>query len=387
MPSVALGTPAFRRTVEVNTRAPILPGNAITLLRNGDEFFPAMLTAIRSAQRTIDLVQYVFEKPGMAARFADALADRCRAGVSANVLLDAIGSFNIPDAYVTSMRAAGCRVTFFRPLRPWAMHLLNHRLHRRILVVDGRVGFTGGFGISEKWTGNGATDGHWRDTSVRVEGPIVQQLQAAFAENWREATKSVIGGLDYLPAPSVAGTMAAQAVSSSPIGGSFDAYMLFLLAIDGARHSIDITNPYFVPDARMREAVLAAVHRGVKVRVLLPGKIDHVIVREASHKRLGRLLRAGVEVYQYEAALLHSKTMVVDGVWATIGSTNFDNRSFALNEELNLTVYDVAFAARVEQMFEDDLRRSTRITYEQWTHRGVGERVLELLAWPIRSEL
>jgi len=264
----------------------------------------------------------------------------------------------------------------------------TNRGHRRILVIDGRIGFTGGSGVSEKWMGNGRVEDHWRETDVRVEGPVVEYLQGAFAENWLEATGIVLGGDAYFPQPrEPRGQVYAQVVRSSPSGGNSAIYTTFLLAISSARRTISITNPYFVLDAKMREAVVDAARRGVRVRVLVPGAIDHNIVRTASRGQFGRMLRAGIEIYEYRPALLHAKTMVVDGVWATIGSTNLDNRSFALNDELNLVVYDAALARRMEEIFRDDLAQSKRIEYRAWRRRGLIDRVLELLAAPFRDLL
>ncbi len=387
LPQVALGEPSFCPTVEANTRAPILPGNRVELLQNGEEFFPAMLTAIREARSTVTLVQYVFEKGTISDEFSSALAERCRAGLGVDVLLDGAGSLFIPGEYVDRMRRAGCRVAFFRPLRPWQIRRLNYRTHRRILVIDGRVAFTGGFGISEEWAGDGRQPRRWRETAVRVEGPAVRDLQGSFAQDWREATGVVLGGPTYFPPLEPVGTVAAQVVSSSPLGGSFEAYTLFLLAITAARRSIDITNPYFVPDKTMYASILGALRRGVRVRVLVPSVIDHPWVREASRREFGPLLRAGVGIYEYLPARLHSKTVTIDGVWATVGSTNFDNRSFALNEEVNVTIYDRGFARRLEQTFEQDLQSARAVTYEEWKHRGLLTRVREIVTLPIRSQI
>jgi cardiolipin synthase A/B len=387
LPRITLGEPSFYPTVEANTRAPIRSGNRVEILQNGDEFFPAMFAAIAGARSTITLVQYVFEKPGIADRFSDALAERCRAGVGVSVLLDAAGAFFVPSEYVARMRGSGCHVAFFRPLRKWQITRLNHRTHRRILVIDGRVAFTGGFGISEQWAGNGRQPGHWRDTVVRIEGPVVRDLQAAFAQDWREATGIVLGGPAYFPVLERADSVAAEIVSSSALGGSFEAYTLFLLAIDAARRSIDITNPYFVPDRTMSTTLLAAVRRGVRVRILVPAVSDHPWVREASRREFGPFLKGGVEIFEYLPGLLHAKTVVIDGEWTTIGSTNFDNRSFALNEEVNATIYDRGIARRLERDFAEDLRYARQVSYEAWRHRGVMTRAREILTLPIRSQM
>jgi cardiolipin synthase len=254
-------------------------------------------------------------------------------------------------------------------------------------VIDGRIGFTGGYGISDAWKGDGRTPKHWRETNARVEGPVVKFLQAAFAESWLEATGIAIGGEDYFPWLHPVGNVPGQIVSSSPAGGSFQNYLLFLLSIHSARKSILITNPYFIPDDVMTEALLKAAARGVRVVVLAPGEIDSRLTYTASRSHYGRLLLGGVEIFEYQAALLHAKTMVIDGIWATIGSTNFDNRSFALNQELNLTIYDGPVARQLEEIFQEDLKFSKKITYEEWDSRSIFERIFELFALPVKEQL
>jgi cardiolipin synthase len=383
-----MGEPAFRSTLVAYTGNAVVPGNRVDLLLNGDQIFPAKIAAIRAARKSITYAQYVFEEGAPAADTAQALAERCRAGVPVHVLLDAVGALAMPSQYRDWMTEAGCEVASFRPLSPWAIDRVNERNHRRILVVDGTVGFTGGSGTSGKWSGNGKEDGFWRDTDVRVEGPVVEQLQGAFAENWLEATGVALGGAAYLPRPTeIKGGVDAQVVRSSPAGGSVAMYTMFLLAMASARRSIYITNPYFVPDEKMVLTLLQARRRGVRVVLLLPGAIDHKIVRQASRGELGRLLKEGVEIHEYRPALLHAKTMVIDSMWATVGSTNLDRRSFALNEELNLVIYDTTVARRLEQVFEKDLARSRPVTYARWNNRGLLSRVLEILAVPVRDQL
>ena len=385
--AVELGEPSFFPTMEGNTRAPIVAGNRVQLLLNGDELFPAMLQAIRGARKSITFTQYVYEKGAISERITEALAGRCRAGVGVNVLLDYTGSLKFPAEYGKLLTTSGCHLVWFHPLEPWQPNRFNKRTHRRVIVVDGRVGFTGGFGINEKWTGDGRGKDHWRDTHARIEGPAVEYLQAAFAEDWREATGIVLAGDAYFPRLSAMGPMHAQVVASSPTGGSSDAYLHFLLAIGSAQRTIFLTNPYFVPDAGMTQALLAAVARGVRVVVLVPGTIDHPLVREAGRREFGPLLLAGIEIYEYQPALLHAKTMVIDGVFVTLGSINLDNRSFALNQELNLTVYDRELGRRMQQIFAADLSRSARVTYEAWKQRGLRARLYELIALPIKNQL
>jgi cardiolipin synthase A/B len=393
MPDILVGEPSFFPTIEAYTDAPIVGGNRIELLFNGDETFPAMLRDIKTAKSTITFAQYLYEDGSISYEFAQAFSDRCRAGVQVHILIDNQGSQKIPEKIPAMMSDAGCHVEFFRRVEaqqvflPWKLLKYNYRNHRRVLVIDGRVGFTGGYGISDAWTGDGRTEDHWRETNVRVEGPVVKYLQAAFTESWFEATGTLLGGDGYFPRLQPRGKMSAQMVKSSPIGGSFQNYMLFLLSITSAKKSILITNSYFIPDDTMIEALLKAAARGVRVVILVPGKIDHQITYRASRSNYGRMLLGGIQIFEYMPALMHAKTMVVDGVWATVGSTNFDNRSFALNEELNLTAYDSGIAQRLEEAFEQDLKYSRKITYEEWSSRGIGERIYEIFAFPVREYL
>jgi cardiolipin synthase len=393
VPNLGVTDPSFIPTVEAYASAPGSRRNTVEVLLNGDQIFPAHLAAIRSAAQTITYAQYFYEEGPVPEEIAEAIAERCRAGVRAHVLLDGFGTLYMPARYVDTMKNAGCEVATFRPLSPFSLFALlgygksNHRNHRRILVVDGEVGFTGGSGVAPKWMGNGRLEGHWRETDVRVEGLVVSSLQGAFAENWLEATGNVLGGDPYFPRQPRTGTIAAQVVRSSPSGGSFAMYTTFLLAMSSARQSIYITNPYFLPDGRMIRALTEARARGVRIVVLLPGAIDNNIVRHASRSKFGQLMESGIEIYEYQAGLLHAKTMVVDGIWATIGSTNMDSRSFSLNEELNLVVYSVDVASQLEKIFADDLTYSRKIDYEQWNRRGPIDRLLEMLSLPIRREL
>src|SRR5262245_40201230 len=346
IPQIVVGEPSFFRTIEAHTDAPIVRENRLEVLLNGDETFPTMLRDIGSAKFTITFAQYLYEDGSIARDLAQAFAERCRAGIKVDILLDSHGSGKAPAEIIDTMRDAGCHVEYFRRIDaegiifPWKLLRYNYRSHRRVLVVDGKIGFTGGYGISEAWTGNGRTPDHWRDTNVRIEGPVVRFLQAAFAESWLETTGIAIGGEDYFPRLEPVGNTTAQIVKSSPTGGNFQNYMLFLLSINSAKESVLITNPYFIPDDVMTEALVKAVARGVRVLVLLPGEADSQLTYTASRSNYGPLLLGGVKIYEYKASLIHAKTIVVDGVWATIGSTNFDNRSFALNQEINLTVYD-----------------------------------------------
>ena len=393
IPEIVVGEPSFFRTIEAHTDAPIVAGNRIEVLLNGDETFPTMLRDIRAAKSTITFAQYLYEGGSIARDIAQAFAERCRAGVKVNVLLDDYGAGSAPADIIDIMKQGGCEVEYFRRVDaagivfPWKLLRYDYRSHRRVLVIDGKIGFTGGYGISDAWTGDGRTPDHWRDTNVRIEGPVVIFLQAAFAESWLEATGIAIGGEKYFPRLNPVGNITGQIVKSSPTGGSFQNYMLFLLSINSAKKSILITNPYFMPDDVMTEALVKAAGRGVSVEILLPGEIDSQITYTVSRSHYGPLLLGGVHIYEYKASLLHAKTIVVDAVWSTIGSTNFDNRSFALNQEINLTIYNREVAQRLERIFADDLKYSEPISYEQWQSRSLFERVMEIFAFPIKEQL
>ena len=387
-PALAVTDSSFAATVEGHTAAPVSAGNAVEVLLNGDEIFPRQLAAIRAARTTITYAQYSFGD-GMPARtIVAALGERCRAGVHVSILLDGVGSLTMPAEYDRQLREAGCDLAYFRPLRRFLRGGVNHRNHRRILVVDGRVAFTGGSGVSWRWEGGGQSEGRWRDTDARIEGPAVRHLQAAFVETWREATGVLLGGPAYFPDPvPPVGTIPVQIVASAPDAGNYSIYTMFLLAIEGARRSIYITNPYFVPGETITTALVRAVRRGVRVVMLLPGTTDWNVVRVLGRGGLGPLLREGIEVYEYSAALLHAKSMVIDGVLATVGSANFDNRSLALSAELNAVFYGREVAGRLEHVFVDDLTRARLVSYEEWSRRPLWERLLELLAAPIRHQL
>ncbi len=360
-----MGEPAFVRSLEAHTVSSLVEGNRAQILLNGDEIFPAMLAAIRGARTTITFANFIYEDGAIARDMATALAERCRAGVAVHVLLDAVGSSQMPREYWTGLQAAGCQAAWYHSLNPFAIKRINHRNHRRILVIDGQVGFTGGTGVGEQWTGDGRQPEHWRQTDVRVEGPIVRSLQAAFAENWRDTTGILLGGDRYFPPARRRGDLAVQSIKSSPASGAAEAYLLFQLAIDGARSSIHLTNPYFVPDDAMADALVRAAKRGVSVSIITAGVAQGVLdrlVRQASRAHFPRATKAGVKIYEYGPALLHAKTMVVDGQWVSIGSANLDNRSFALNNELNLVFLDRGIASRLIGVFQEDLKFSRPVS-------------------------
>lgn len=383
-----LSHPTFFDTLEAYASAPILPGHRLRILLNGDEVFPVMLKAIREAKKSITFVTYVYWKGEIADEFAEALAERARAGVAVYLLLDSHGTQKMEEKNVINMRESGVNLTWFRPLHWYKFFQYNYRTHRKILVVDGRIGFTGGIGIAEEWAGRAQSPAHWRDTCVRVEGPVVHHLQAAFAENWMESTQTMLMGEEFFPPLAPAGTVRVQGVRSSPMESSSEIYMLYLLTIAAAERTLYITTAYFLPDDLLQERLIEAARRGVDVRVIVPSfyidlKFVHYLVRNG----YGKLIENGVKIYEYQPTFIHAKTMVADRVWGTIGSANFDNRSFSLNDEFNLNFYDREIARRLETIFLKDLGRSRLISYEKWAARPYRERSIGWLASWIKGYL
>ena len=386
MPNIEVGVQGFYPTIAAHTDASIMSGNRVELLFNGDQIFPAMLEAIRSAQKSITYLQYIYEDGTIAHEMADAFAERCRAGVQVKILLDSLGSISLPQDIPDRWKNSGCQLEWFEKVTFKFLHY-NHRSHRRILVVDGKIGFTGGHAVTDAWKGDGRAPEHWRQTDVRVEGPIVQQLQAAFVDSWRRTTGNILGDSSYFPPLDSQGKVYAQIVKSSPLGGSFGSYLLFLLSITSAQKSIHITNPYFFPDDRIEKALINAVKRGVKIVVITPGKGDLAATSSVSVSGFGPYLIGGVEIYEYQPALMHTKVMIVDGVWATVGSANLDNRSLAINEEINLVVYDTGFAEQLEKSFQEDLKYSKRLTYEAWNSRPLMDKIMELFSNLMKKQM
>lgn len=384
----AVADPQFRREMGVMLGPGITAGNKVTDLQNGDQIFPAMLDAIASAQRTITFETYIYWSGDIGQKFADALAERARAGVKVKVMLDWAGSIKMEDALLEEMQSAGVEVHQYRPLRWYNLGRLNNRTHRKLLVVDGKIGFTGGVGIADQWEGDAQDVDHWRDMHFRIEGPAVSQIQAAFNDNWIKTTGVVLNGEDYFPALPHAGDMDAHMFIASPAGGSESMHLMYLMAIAAAEHSIDLQAAYFVPDELMLNALKAARHRKVRVRIILPGEhTDSDSVRLASKAQWGELLLAGVEIYEYQPTMMHNKLLIVDKVMTSVGSTNFDERSFRLNDEASLNIYDPAFAARMTEVFETDLKPTVRYTYQSWQARPLKEKLFEKFVLPIKSQL
>lgn len=380
--------PAFARAMGVLLGPAILKGNRFEALLNGDRIFPAMLASIREARKTITFESYIYWSDAIGKEFADALAERAGAGVKVHVLLDWVGSNKMDPAHLAAMEAAGVEVQKFHTPAWYSLARMNNRTHRKLLVIDGRVGFTGGVGIAAYWTGDAEDPLHWRDTHFRAEGPVVAQMQAVFIDNWIKATGTVLHGDDYFPELPAAGNDTAQMFSSSPSGGSESMHLMYLLAITSAQRSIHLSSAYFVPDELSIQAIAAALKRGVKVQIIVPGEhSDAAIVRRASRARWGDLLAAGAEIHEYQPTMYHCKVLIIDSLMVSVGSTNFDTRSFRLNDEANLNIYAADFARQQVGVFNADLARSRRVSLDEWQRRPLAEKVLEHAASLIGAQL
>jgi cardiolipin synthase len=379
----------FLRAAESLTGAPVSFGNDAELLVNGDQIFPAYLGAIKDAEETVNMLTYAYWRGDIAIEVAETLCDKASAGAECNVILDAVGAAKMDRKLVKKMREAGVQVCFFRPPKPYAVKRLQHRTHRKLLIVDGKVGFTGGVGIAEEWTGNAEDPDHWRDTHVRVHGPVVRGLQGAFAENWLECTGDVLAGDRYLPyIEAVEGGGAMQVTRSSATIGDTNAEALVYLALAAAKRSIELTSAYFVPRPAFTDALVEAAERGVDMRILVPGShIDKEFVRTAGRAAYDELIEAGIEIYEYCPTMLHAKSLTVDGVWASVGSVNFDNRSFQLHDEVSLCVQSERFAGELHDLFDKDLEVSERIEPDGWADRPVTQRARERVTKFARREL
>ena len=376
----AIADPAFRRSLDTFGTT-MIAGNTAELLKNGDEIFPAMTAAIRQAQTSVNLETYIFQPDEAGKQFADAMIEAARRGVEVRFLIDAWGS-KLGDLR-EPLEKAGVRWRKYRPVRLFSIYKVGKRTHRKILVVDGKVAFTGGLGIEKRWLGNARNANEWRDTQVRVAGPVVDQMQSIFAEDWTYTTGEILAGEKFYPKrDGTTGSVHAQAIKVSRGDVSSLAKMLYYVAIQSAVKSIHIQNAYFLPDKQVRNALVAAVARGVDVKVMVPGPhIDLQMARFASWLHYGEMLKGGVKIYEYRHTMFHNKTMIVDGVFSTIGSINFDTRSMNRNAEESLAFYEPGFANKMEAMFDEDLKNCKEITYDAFAHRGLAKRVSELISY------
>lgn len=386
--SYALHDAQYQRTLGVMLGPPITDGNRFEALYNGDRIFAPMLDAIRAAKQSITFETYIYWSGDIGRAFADALSERARAGVKVHVLLDWVGSAKVDGDFIKEMEAAGVQIRKFHKPTWYDIARMNNRTHRKLLVADGRIGFTGGVGIAPEWTGNAQDPDHWRDSHYKVEGPVVAQMQAVFMDNWTKVSGDVLHGERYFPALHAVGNGRAQVFSSSPSGGSESMHLMYLLSIAAATRTIDLSSAYFVPDDLTVGALVAAMQRGVRLRIITPGPIiDSQTVRGASRAGWGPLLEAGAQISEYQPTMFHCKVFVVDGLLVSVGSTNFDNRSFRLNDEANLNIYDEAFAAAETLQFEADLKQAKRVTLEAWKNRPLHEKAMEHLASVLSLQL
>lgn len=378
----------FLRSMESLLPPAALGGNKITAFINGDRFFPAMLEAIRSARHTITFETFIYWEGEIGGQFADALIERARAGIKVHVMLDWMGTRKMDLHAVQAMKEAGIEVERYHPLRWYNIRRVNNRTHRKLLIVDGKIGFAGGAGIADLWTGDAQNPDHWRDSHFSMEGPVVAQCQAAFMDNWLKVKSRVLHAEEYFPELEKEGSCRAQVFMSSPSEGSDSARLMYLMSIASATQSVRIASAYFVPDDLSVRTLADACRRGVTVEIIVPGEhVDTSITRRAGRSRWGALLEMGAEIYEYGPTMYHCKVMIVDEIWTSVGSANFDNRSFRLNDAANLNVHDADFAREQVRAFEDDKRKSRRITLEEWKNRPLREKLAERLSGLLRSQL
>ena len=378
----------FLTTITGATGVPILAGNRIDVLQNGDEFYPVMLEDIGRAQASITIEAYIYWAGEIGGRFADALAAKAREGIPVKILLDAVGSATIGSEILETLEKGGCQLAWYNRIHWYTIGQFNHRTHRKSLIIDGRVGFTGGAGIADVWLGHAQSPEQWRDTQVRIAGPAVTPLQTGFAQNWSQTTGELLSGATYYPEHTCEGDFKVQTVMSSPESGVSSVRLMHYLPIVCARRSIYISNPYFIPDQAAIDTLVEAKRRGVDVRIMISGKHnDNWLARKNSTRLYGQLLEAGVTVLEYNRTMLHQKTLVVDGQWVSIGTTNFDNRSFAHNEETSVCFKDAELAAFMEETFRRDMRACDRVELEAWRRRGLVTKSLEAVASLLEAQV
>ena len=377
----------FTQVLESSCQAALQQGNSIEILTNGSEFYPAMLDAIASARETINLECYVFRPDEIGQRFIEALSERARAGVKVTLVLDAIGSIGALWRSADTLRAAGCRVESYQGFHWYRLARLNNRTHREILVVDGRVAFVGGAGISDCWWTSTADHPAWRDMMARIEGPLVSDIQGVLAENWLECKGEILASRQFYKRQERIGSSPAFAVRSSPSDRSTVSRLLFQTLVESARDQLMIATPYFLPDRALRRGLHRTAKRGVAVTVIVPGaRTDQRWVRLASRRMYGTMLRSGIRIFEYDAGMTHFKAMVVDGLWSVIGTTNFDNRSFEHNDEVNVVVRDPTVAARLVADFQTDLAHCREVRADGWAARPLWEKVVGTVAWILERQ-
>lgn len=379
--------PAFTNSITSLLKAQILGGNKIEALANGTNIFPAMLAAITNAQRSVTFENFIWRSGYVSDRFINVLTERARAGVKVHCIVDGFGALKFDKKDQKRLTDAGVQLKIFSPIRPWNFLKWNHRTHRKTLVVDGKVGFIGGICIADEWDGNAESPAVWRDMEFKVEGPAVAQIQSNFMDNWMRTSSEVLHGPTYFPPLAPVGNLPAQVFKSGPKDGAENARLLYLYSIASARKSIRLCHSYLVPDNLAIEMLVAAAARGVKVEIITPGVIDKNVVRRAARSRWRQMMDAGIQFWEYQPAKLHSKVMIVDDLWVTCGSINFDDRSFRINDEGNINVYDPQFAKQQIEMFEADKQKSMHIDPAKFNKRPLHERFYENLCALFRGQL
>jgi cardiolipin synthase A/B len=370
----SINDPQFQKEITHLLGPPMAEGNHFVSLVNGDQIFPAMLEAIRQARQTITIEQYIWSPGKVSLQFVEALSERAQAGVKVHIVVDGVGSMKLGKSDLEPLLQAGAQFERFNRPRWFKLFKVNHRTHRKIMVIDGKVAFTGGVCMSDEWLGNAEGPEVWRDIHFRIEGPVVSQVQAVFMDNWLETRSRLLQGNEYFHEPKAAGSATAQFFKSGPTDGAENARLSYLLSIAAARKNIRLAHAYFVPDDVAMETLLDARRRGVAVEVIVPARTDAAVVGQASRSRWGKLLEAGAEFYEYQPSLYHPKIMIVDDIWVTAGSVNFDERSFGMNDEANLNVLDREFAAQMIRILDDDKAKSRRLTANDFKKRP----------WPVR---
>jgi cardiolipin synthase len=377
----------FIRVLESTCHTRLEPGNRIEIFTNGTAFYPAMLDAIRCARETINMECYIVKKGAVAARFVEALSERARARVRVSIVMDSIGSFGAFHTCAKPLLAAGCRVERYQRMTWYRLGRLNNRTHRELLVVDGRVAFVGGAGIADWWASAVRGKPMWRDMMARIEGPVVSDIQGVVAENWLECGGEILTGPETYKRQQKVGSAAAFAVKSSPADRATASRVLFQTLIEGADRRICISTPYFLPDKAFREAIIRTARRGIEIAVVVPGSAtDQRWVRLASRRMYGELLATGVRIFEYKPGMTHVKTLIVDKLWTVIGTTNFDNRSFEHNDEVNVAVRDPDVAERLLEDFEADRRSSAEISLALWRRRPLAEKLIGPVAWILERQ-
>jgi cardiolipin synthase A/B len=377
----------FLYTIQSTCQTALHRGNQVTVFTNGPQFYPAMLEAIRCASRSINMECYIFQPGRIANQFVEALSGRARAGVNVTIVVDAIGSSSLWGRPVSRLRKAGCRIESYQRLRWYSLARLNNRTHRELLVVDGRVAFSGGAGIADWWAYPHRRKRPWRDTMIRIEGPVVAALQGVAAENWLECCGEVLTGPEYFPDLEPAGDTTAFVVRSSPSDRATTSRVTFQLLMEGADHDLHISTPYFLPDRALRRALVELARRRVAVSVVVPGPAtDQKWVRLASRRMWGQLLEAGIRIHEYRGTMIHAKVLIVDGLWSVLGTTNIDNRSFEHNDEVNVALKDRGLASRLLEDFRKDMETSDEISLERWQRRPLWEKIAGPFIWILERQ-